>query len=979
MKIAKNKTLAIAIATLFMLSMTASLMLIPSANAHKPAWQIPTYAYILAEPNPVGVGQTIQVYAWLDCVYGAAGGTTAAVGTNGYTASAALLANNYRFHNFQVIITAPDGTNTTDTFAIVSDATSDQEFSFTPSAVGTYTLTFHFPGQVYGANGDGYSGSPLINDTYLPSTASATLTVQQAPIPPAIGSSPLPTAYWQSPVYGENTIWYTITSNWLGSGAGVTPDYTSSTLYHGDNIGPLTSHVMWTTPLQFGGVVGGNPFTTGGSNPNGADVGVGYFEGSSYQPRFVNPIIIDGYMYYTEPVSFTGPSSGPTVCVNLQTGQGLWSSTAVPPLSFGCIQDVWNPDQHGVYPPILVAVNPINGHWQLYDAYTGDSLFNVTGVPSGANIAGPNGEQLKYVFTNVGTAAHPNWYLAEWNMSKLWQYDINPYTGGGSTSPDPITTSGVLIPTLPIPITGEFGTLPNGASVLVPYGSSITVNANIPMNSGAYAAGTTTPIKSINHDSLTTYDWNISVPWLNTMPPPYDTVNPVTGQLIPPAPGANPVTIQAVNYGDLMVCMNGSLPVGFDRTNAGYPQLPFTLFAVNLNASVGAIGSILWMKTYNPPAGTLTVLFDGVDFQTRVFLLSYTETMQWVGYSLTNGNLIWGPTTTLPNDFNYYSTSYTYCSILAYGNLYFSGYAGVVYCRSDTTGALEWTYGNGGEGNTTNAGFTTPYGDYPTNINSVANGVIYICTEMHTITDPIYKGCTSRAINATTGQQIWILSDYCSEWTGPGTQWVAADGYATFMNGYDNNIYSVGRGPSATTVTAPDVGATTATPVVIRGTVMDISAGTQQSEQKADFPNGVPCASDASMEAWMGYVYQQQPEPTTFTGVQVTISVTDSNGNHYNIGTTTTNALGEYGLTWTPIITGNYTVYATFAGTNGYWPSSASTYFYAGTPAPTPAPTASPPTGLASTSSLMLGVAAIIIVIVIIGVAILAVLLRKRP
>ena len=52
-------------------------MLIPNANAHTPAWNIPTYAYIVAAPNPIGVGQTVHIYMWLDAVYGAAGGTTA--------------------------------------------------------------------------------------------------------------------------------------------------------------------------------------------------------------------------------------------------------------------------------------------------------------------------------------------------------------------------------------------------------------------------------------------------------------------------------------------------------------------------------------------------------------------------------------------------------------------------------------------------------------------------------------------------------------------------------------------------------------------------------------------------------------------------------------------------------------------------------------------------------------------------------------
>ena len=34
-----------------------------------------------------------------------------------------------------------------------------------------------------------------------------------------------------------------------------------------------------------------------------------------------------------------------------------------------------------------------------------------------------------------------------------------------------------------------------------------------------------------------------------------------------------------------------------------------------------------------------------------------------------------------------------------------------------------------------------------------------------------------------------------------------ADGYATWFNSYDNQIYSVGRGPSATTVEAPNLSA----------------------------------------------------------------------------------------------------------------------------------------------------------------------------
>jgi hypothetical protein len=198
------------------------------------------------------------------------------------------------------------------------------------------------------------------------------------------------------------------------------------------------------------------------------------------------------------------------------------------------------------------------------------------------------------------------------------------------------------------------------------------------------------------------------------------------------------------------------------------------------------------------------------------------------------------------------------------------------------------------------------------------------------------------------------------------------------MNGLDNNIYSIGRGPSVTTVTAPNVGLSFGTPIVIKGTVMDISAGTTQTTQAADFPNGVPCSSDASMKDWMGYVYQQKPLPTNFTGVPVTISVLDSNGNFRPIGTATTDATGTFRLTWTPDIPGNFTVVASFAGTNGYWPSNSEDGFNVmQAPAATTAPTPTP-ASMADLYFLPVSIA-IIIAIVIVGAVLALLMLRKRP
>jgi len=981
MKIAKNKTAAITIAILLTISMAASMMLIPNTSAHTPAWNIPTYAYIVAAPSPIGVGQAAHVYMWLDCVYGAAGGTTTALATpmNGSTASASLLSNNYRFQNYNLTITAPDGTVTTQIFAVISDTTSSQYVTYTPSQVGNYTLVFTFPGQVYGANGNGYEKSSLINDTYLASSATTTLNVQQEPIPAAINSYPLPEAYWTHPIYGENTDWWSISSNWLGSGSappgGVSSSGSMSTMYHNDAIGPLTSHVMWTKSLQFGGVVGGNQFVAGGSNPNGAVPGAQYFEGSSYAPRFYNPIIINGYLFYTEVASFTGSpimggsATGPTDCVDLRTGQVLWSRMDVPQLSFGYIYNLYDPDQHGVYPPIIVAsigggLTGLPAMLEFFDAYTGDSLFNVTNVPSGTTVMGPSGEQLRYVVANAGTPANPSYYLQEWNSSKLWLYDINPYGGGGSLSPSVINASnGALIQQLPIPITGETGTLPNGASIFVPYGSSITINANIGSAAGL-AASSANP--------TTTYDWNISIPFANTMPLTYMSY---MGMLIP----LGAFTVVAANYNDMMLCRNGSLPTGFAATGTGTAQGPYTYFGVNLNASRGAIGSVLWMKTYDPPAGNITVNSEPVDFQTRVFTFDYGETLQWVGYSLDTGNMLWGPTTP-QKSFDYYGYPGTVSlpAVIAYGNLYCSSFSGICYCYNDLTGKLLWTYGNGGEGNSTYAGLQVFYGDYPTQIQSIANGVVYLATNEHTMPNPFYKGCTYRAINATDGTEIWQLSGYPSEWSTPGSEWATADGFIACMNGLDNNIYSIGRGPSATTVTAPNVGLSFGTPIVIKGTVMDISAGTTQTTQAADFPNGVPCSSDASMKDWMGYVYQQKPLPTNFTGVPVTVDVLDSNGNYRNIGTATTDATGTFRLTWTPDIPGNYTVVASFAGTNGYWPSNSEDGFNvmeapSATATPTPAPAS-----MADLYFMPLSIGMIIVIVILAALVALS-MIRKRP
>ena len=52
------------------------------------------------------------------------------------------------------------------------------------------------------------------------------------------------------------------------------------------------------------------------------------------------------------------------------------------------------------------------------------------------------------------------------------------------------------------------------------------------------------------------------------------TYSTTTGQVTMPPAGSNPASIVAASYGDIMLCRNGSLPVGFKGSSNGGLQLP---------------------------------------------------------------------------------------------------------------------------------------------------------------------------------------------------------------------------------------------------------------------------------------------------------------------------------------------------------------------------------------------------------------------
>lgn len=854
LRTSKKKLFSI-FAVLLVISLTIPITTLQTASAHTPPWAIPTFAYISVTPETVGVGQTLNVVVWVDKAL-----------------PSASAGNDIRFTDYTVTITKPDNKTETINWPIVYDTTSSAYSLYTPDQVGTYSFVFSHPNMTYTWSGQ------YQNDVFTGSTSrTAYVTVQEDPIPGPMGSYPLPTEYWTRPIEGQNTFWYSISSNWLGSGS---PQIGRS-LVQPDGIGPNTPHVMWTKPIQDGGVAGGQNLGIDGN---------AYYTGLSYNVRFSNPIITYGRLYYALPNGNSG-SGGGYICVDLRTGETIWqtNTTGIGDPSFAYLYDYNDGNQHGVLPNGLLYTSNFA---RAYDIATGIvTSTNITNVPSGTAVLGEHGEHIRYSLTNKGTNAKPNWYLSAWNSSKINQLS----------------------------------------------GSQIGAGNWYPRNFNA-------------SDSRLT-EWNMTIPCLTT-----------SGQ-----------SIWTAFLDDVLLGGNGTMP--FSATT-GHPytgQPPFTLWAISLKPE--SRGQLMWMKYFDSMPGNVTLLRGPVDAESRVFVITQKETIIMDGYDLDTGKYLY--TTNRQTDFDYYiSGSVASWPKIAYGNLYSSAYGGIVYCYDAKTGDLKWTYGNGDEGNSTSSGVETVWGRYPTFIGAFADGKLYTYVIEHSPNTPIYKGARFRCINATSGEEIWTLLGFGVSF-GTTVGMAIADGFLTYLNVYDMQVYSIGKGPSETTVNASPEVTTEGSSVLIKGTVIDTAAGTKQNEQAARFPNGVPAVSDESMSDWMEYVYMQKPKPTDAIGVTVELFVIDANNNYRSIGTTTTDTNGFFSYQWMPDIPGKYTVYAMFEGSEAYWPSHAVTAFAVDqAPEPTPGPTETPPSTVEQ--YFWVAVAAIIVAIVVIGAILIMLMLKKK-
>jgi len=385
----------------------------------------------------------------------------------------------------------------------------------------------------------------------------------------------------------------------------------------------------------------------------------------------------------------------------------------------------------------------------------------------------------------------------------------------------------------------------------------------------------------------------------------------------------------------------------------------------------GQQGNLLFNTTWQPPTGGLTLSFAATSLEDKVFTVRCKELCAFFGFSMDNGAYLWGPTKSRGYMDYFMGGPSGENGMIAYGKLYLGTLAGVLQAIDVKTGELLWEYT-----------MTQPYtelmwggSNWPIEFAFITDGKVYLLHSEHSGNTPLPRGAPFVCLNATTGDVVFRV-DGLFRFTVWGGDPMIADSTAVIFSTYDNSIYAVGKGPSATTVTAPDTVQPLGKSVLVKGMVTDASPGTNDAVVKMRFPNGVPAVSDESVGEWMKYVYIQFPRPANATGVEVVIEVLDPNNNYYEVARATSDASGYFGCEFTPEVPGLYKIIASFEGSKAYYGSFAETFITVEeVPQSTPPPT---PTPAPMTDMYIMGsTAGIIVAIVVVGL-LLVLLLRKR-
>ncbi len=897
-----NKALTILIAFILVSSMVVTMVTIPTAQAGT----LQSYPVIGATPNPVGVGQETLIL----------------VGITQATVSAL-----YGWEGLTVTVTRPDGTNET-LGPFKTDSTGLTGATYTPTMEGNYSLQLHFPKQNVTAAITSYFGPSIPKDTIMLASDSEVITlVVQAERTQTYPGIPLPTEYWTRPIDDQLREWSSIDGNWLQT----PPNF----LTFGNAYAPESAHILWAKPLTSGGQVGGSldpsqEILTQASQSDQSGQ-VGYDTGDAYEGKWGSsfgggaPIVMGGKLYYQKYAS--ADAFKETVCVDLHTGEQLWSRVLGnnQSLTRGQLFYWQTMDFYGVYDYLWVVTGgsffgpPMPSTWTAYDPFTGDYVYTLTGVPAGTTpIYGPHGELLIFSLDTT------NGFMTMWNSS-----NIPSLTAMSNVNNNPYGAPiyGAVIGSMGYGQWEPMGKTINATGPANTYINYNDGNGYIPYNSPETPTG------------YAGYTWNVTIP------------------------KGLPGSVQQV--------------VALDRIVGGAANTTdVQVWALNLNSSKGAIGSLLYNTDWKAPsdwaAGNQSIGFGACSILDKTITVNAKESRMRYGFSTDTGQYKWaisepiamlGHLTGGPSGENGY---------IVYGMLICGTMSGVVEAYNVTNGQLAWKYE-----------VRDPYmqtlwsNNWPVGHLFAAAGKIYFANLEHSANQPLPRGGPFVCLNATTGDEIWRANGLFRQ-TVWGGRAVIGDSIIATMDTYDQRIYAIGRGPSAVSVAINDDVIPLGDSVLVQGSVTDVSPGLSDKVLQARFPNGVPAVSDASMSDWMLHVYKQFPAPTNVTGVDVMLSVLDPNGNAYSIGTTTTDANGHFSLLWKPEVPGKYTVFATFTGTKGFYPASTETAIGV-TESATTAPTATAaPVSMADAYFVPLSVG-MIIAIIVIGAILALLLVRKRP
>ena len=402
----------------------------------------------------------------------------------------------------------------------------------------------------------------------------------------------------------------------------------------------------------------------------------------------------------------------------------------------------------------------------------------------------------------------------------------------------------------------------------------------------------------------------------------------------------------------------------------------------SLDISKGHEGAVLFDKHWTPPTewseGSNTLAYTQATnyvkdstYGNGVIGVWNKELRTHYAFSVIDGSYLWATNSEIYLDaYGWGNAEHTW--YFAYGKLYSVGVGGIVYAYDLSTGKTDWTYT-----------MSDPFKEPVTGenwwgwIDVIADGKIYVGTLEHSAEQPVPRGGPYLALNATDGSVIWRVNGMYRQtrWGGNG---IIGDSIIATMDTYDQQVWAIGKGPSALTATASPKVTVEGSSVLIEGMVTDTSPGTNDLVMKERFPNGVPAVSDESQSQWMLYVYKQFERPSNATGVPVIVDVIDANGNYRNIGTTTSDANGVFSLDWKPDIPGKYTVYVTFAGSKAYWGSFAQSAFVVDAATHPTTTTTVENTQSAADLYFVPAVIGLFIAIVVVGL-VTVLLLRKRP